>query len=52
LNLVYSNSTKYFFLERAGELRIIILREEMSKVDRNTTPCRAEKKTLDPITKT
>ena len=27
-----------FFLERAGELRIIILREERSKVDRNTTP--------------
>jgi hypothetical protein len=33
-----------FFLERAGELRIIILREERSKVDRNTTPRRQKRK--------
>jgi hypothetical protein len=28
----------FFFLESAGELRIIILRKERSKVDRITTP--------------
>jgi hypothetical protein len=36
-----------FFLERAVELHIIILRKERSKIDRNTKPWRAEKQTLD-----
>lgn len=39
-----------FFLERAEELHIIILRKKRSKMDQNTKPWRAKKQTLDLIT--
>jgi hypothetical protein len=41
----------FFSLECAGELHIIILRNERSKMDRNIKPWRVEKQTLDLITK-
>jgi hypothetical protein len=45
-------AVQFFFLERAGELRIIKLREEKeSKMDQDTKPKRQHKQTHQPPAK-